>query len=306
MPGYSATPLSKKLGIKATSPGPVLFRMPIAGRGGRTFTYFKFRTMQDDGDDGWPVWWTTDGQQDGDPLGVPVVHFRHRPFGDGHGRSRVRQAIPFQAELNKYLADLSDLIDNHALPQDYVTGVAGDNVSFKRVPGNMWQATSGDAKFGRLDASPTDNLLAAIEGVLSRLARKTRTPMHLLTGGTPASGEALKTSESGLVMAAKVCQTDFGNDWEDVIRIGLRLAAVFGDGPELPDTIMVETQWANAATRSDKDELETAMLKRQLGVSDYTLLQELGYDPEVELARRATEAHSAQAAVAGLLNSGGE
>ena len=38
--------------IKLTSPGPVLFRMPIVGRGGKVFTYYKFRTMKPDQDDG--------------------------------------------------------------------------------------------------------------------------------------------------------------------------------------------------------------------------------------------------------------
>lgn len=265
----------------------------------------SWERWQDDGDPGWPVWTTMTGTRDGDPVGVPVVHFRYRPDGTGRGRSRVRQAIPFQAELNKYLADLSDLVDNHALPQDWVRGVAGDNVTFKRVPGNMWQAMSPDAEFGRLDASPADNLLSVIEGVLSRLARKTRIPMHLLTGGTTPSGEALKTSESGLVSQAKACQVDFGNDWEDMIRLGFRLANAYSDSPvELSDDVVVEAQWANPATRSDKDELETATLKKQLGVSKRTLLQELGYDPEAEEELRRAENDEAQAAVAGLLNSG--
>jgi lipopolysaccharide/colanic/teichoic acid biosynthesis glycosyltransferase len=37
--------------IRLTSPGPALFRATVVGRGGRPFTYFKFRTMVA-GDDG--------------------------------------------------------------------------------------------------------------------------------------------------------------------------------------------------------------------------------------------------------------
>jgi len=39
------------LAIKLTSPGPVLFRQPRLGHGGRVFSMLKFRTMRVDGDD---------------------------------------------------------------------------------------------------------------------------------------------------------------------------------------------------------------------------------------------------------------
>ncbi|OGO50365.1 MAG: hypothetical protein A2148_12375 [Chloroflexi bacterium RBG_16_68_14] len=39
------------LAIRLTSPGPVLHRAQVAGRNGRPFTYFKFRSMHADVDD---------------------------------------------------------------------------------------------------------------------------------------------------------------------------------------------------------------------------------------------------------------
>jgi len=247
-----------------------------------------------DDDDVWPTPWVDAA---GEPLGVNVIHFRSKALGDTYGRSRVRATIPFQEQLNKYCADLNDLVDNHALPQDVVTGVAGDS-TFKRVPGDVWQSPSTEAKFDRLEASPVSNLLEAIEGVLSRLARRSRVPMHLLTGGTPPSGEALKTSESGLVAVVKDMQIAFGNSWEDMMAVAVRLSDVFGT-TSLGD-LVISAEWANPETRSDTADLEIALKKRQLGVSDHTILNELGYDPvkEKELVVEETRAKAdAQGAV---------
>lgn len=245
----------------------------------------------------WPAPWVDSA---GNPLGVPVIQFRHRALGSGNGRSRIKPVIPFQEQLNKYVADLNDLVDNHALPQDWATGITGDT-TFKRVAGNLWQSGAAEAKFGRLDASPTSNLLEAIEGVLSRLARRNRLPMHLLTGGTPPSGESLKTAESGLVSVVESCQVEFGNTWEDALLLAFRLDSTFGSGAALADGTRLEGQWANAETRSDKADLEAAQLKKNLGVSKHTLLGELGYDPEQEAERRKGEAEEAAAAFDSML-----
>lgn len=43
--------LAVALAIRLTSPGPVFYRAEVAGRGGRPFRYFKFRSMYADADD---------------------------------------------------------------------------------------------------------------------------------------------------------------------------------------------------------------------------------------------------------------
>lgn len=252
---------------------------------------------------GWPAWWTTTGGMDGAPLGVAMIHFRHLATDAGWGRSRVRMAIPFLAELNKTVADLSDLVDNHALPQDWLAGVAGD-VSLEKFAG-VWKAPGENAKFGRLEAADTAYLLNAIEGVLSRMARRMRIPLHLLTGGTPPSGEALKTSESGLVGTANACQVDLGNAWEDAMMLGLRLHAAFGDGPEVPDDLRLFTQWESPETRSELSDLQAAEAKKRLGVSGHTLLGELGYDPDKEHERSVVEREEAAELQARVFDAGG-
>ena len=90
--------------------------------------------------------------------------------------------------------------------------------------------------------------------------------------------------------AVEAAQQDFEGAWADAIAFALRLAqdrsAIDFD---LPDDFRIEPQWANPQTRSDKEDLETALIKKQLGISDYTLQLEIGYDPEKEAERRHAE-----------------
>lgn len=269
------------------------YRLQAGGEGG-------WSTWQDDTDVAWPLDWT---DATGEPLGIPVFHLKHRSNGKPYGRSLLRSIVSFQDELNKTVIDLDELIDNHAWPLDYASGISGDIDAVDRVVGNFLKLSAPDAKMGRLEASPTSHLLEAIEGTLSRLARRSRLPMHLLTGGTPPSGESLKTAESGLVSLVEGAQLEFGVVWQQAALLALRLAAVNGAIPALPDDLTLTVQWKNPGTRSDKDDLETALLKRQLGVSKATLLAELGYDPDREAERRMSEAEEAAAALDTAMNS---
>ncbi len=240
----------------------------------------------------------------GEPLGIPVFHFRNKPLGRALGRSRVKMVMPFQDEINKQVLDLNAILDNQGWPQQWVTGVASDNVSYKRVIGDIWQATNQEAEFGQLDAADVDPVVNAIGETLSRMARKSRVPLHLLTGGDAPSGEALKSAEAGLVATAHDCQTNFGNTWEDAMHCALRLAAEFGDLEQLPADLTVKSNWRDAESRNDKEDWETAALKHELGVSKRTLLTEKGYDPDQEAERRQAEASEAQQALATAMDRG--
>lgn len=252
-----------------------------------------------EGEGGWSVWPDESGWRvpwldaSGQPLGVPVFHFRNRPLDDTYGRSRLADVLPFQDELNKAVLDLNELCDNHGLPQRWATGISG-TVTFKSSAGNVWQTGNADAKYGQFEVADTAPLLNAIEGLLSRLARKTRTPMHLLTGGTPPSGESLKTAEAGLLAVVADLHTGLGNTWEDAFSFAVRLADAHNQLPvALPDDWRCEAQWQNPETRSVQQDLAAAEAKQRLGVSKATLLRELGYEPDIEQERRRQEQEQA-------------
>lgn len=256
----------------------------------------------DEGDESWPVDWTNDKDE---PLGIPIFHLKHRAQSRTWGRSRLHNVIPFQDELNKTVVDLNELVDAYPAPQRWISGVTGD-MDIKQAPGNILKLTSAESKAGEFTPGDTTSLLNAIEGVLSRLARKTRIPMHLLTGGTNPSGEALKSAESGLVAQAEAAQVEFGNVWEGAMMMALKLAIENGaEGvPELPPDLTLDVQWDTVETRNGKEELEALLLKQTLGFSKYTLIREAGGDPEKESERRAGEQEEAAKAYSQALDAG--
>lgn len=265
-------------------------------RGGWT----RFTEPADDGDPApWPTPWTSAA---GDPLGIPVVHFRNKPLARMHGRSEIKGTLPQQDELNKQIVDLNLVADNYGEPKRWATGV--ESFDDTAAIGDWVTATGDGAKFGQFEMANMANLVALVENTLSRIARRSRTPLHLLTGGDMPSGEALKSAEAGLVAKARDRMSGLGNSWEDVVSMGVRLAVEFGDLAAPPDGLLIQTVWHDPESRNEMEHLEAAVLKQQLGVSQHTLVAELGYDPVVEAELRKGEAEEAQEALGSFLDRG--
>lgn len=258
-----------------------------------------FRLHSTDGAGGWVAWqdgggpWTVDGA----PLGVPVFHFANRALDSGYGFSELHGVVPQQDALNKLILDLNEAADYYSAPQRWATGITTDNDSLRAEAGSLWRAASKDATFGQFDPADLSGLLDAIEQQISRIARRSRSPLHLLTGGDMPSGEALRAAEAGLVAKIQDRETTWGDTWEDAFHLCLKLGAEFGDGPELPEGLALEARWRPAHSETETERLTAAMLKHDLGVSRATLLTELGYDAESEEAQRTAESEQSAAAM---------
>jgi lipopolysaccharide/colanic/teichoic acid biosynthesis glycosyltransferase len=80
--------LAIAVAIRLTSPGPALYRGPVVGLGGRTFTYYKFRSMRP-GDDSHHREWLRDFvradkpflDSEGEPVYKAVNDARITPVG---------------------------------------------------------------------------------------------------------------------------------------------------------------------------------------------------------------------------------
>ncbi len=250
----------------------------------------------------WPAPWV---DKAGQPLGIPVFQLKYKSLGRSYGRSRLKAAIPFQDELNKQVVDLNMVMDHLGWPQRYAFGVEIDQGQLDSMIGDYLTGGNGEIVAGQFDAADPKGILDSIESILSRLARRCRIPLHLITTGNVPSGESFKAANSGIDLTAQLTQTEWGSVCENAIRMLIRLGQVYGDAPAADlDTLTIRCEWEQPDYGNEKEHLDAALLKEQLGVSKDTLLTELGYDPEEERDKRASELAESQQRQAMFFNQG--
>lgn len=243
--------------------------------GGASFD--GWRRFSEDGDAVWPVPWT---MPDGEPIGVPIVHFANRRQADRHGISELRDLVPIQNAINKTLVDLLMSADTQGWPQRYTVNAKSPSGALKTYPGAIWDIKPQDdrgAQVGQFEAAALEPIAGTIQDLVGLAAGITRTPQHMFELATNyPSGEALKTAESGLVHKVIDRQVAHGNSWEDVLYLGLRIANA--NGFPVDEGATFATLWAEPHTRNEEAFMRALESKQRLGVTQEQIWREMGYD----------------------------
>ena len=228
----------------------------------------------------WPVPWV---DRSGEPIGVPLIHFRNRPMGGDFGQSEIINVIPMQDLLNKTLIDLTMILDTLAFPQRYTLNVNHGSSRLDILPGSVTEFHSeyDGGTVGQWSAATVDGPIKSIETLVQHIAGTTRTPQHLfqIMGGAP-SGEALKTAESGLVSKAKQRMVNFGNSWEDALMMAMRVQAAYGTALADVEEGAIKTTWDDPETRNEQAHMESLKAKAELGITKHQIWREMGYSQE--------------------------
>lgn len=251
---------------------------------------------EDEADKGiWPLPWK-DAQ--GKPLGIPVIHWRNPDE-----KSEIWDAIPPQDGINKTAIDILAAADAAGFPIRVAQGFSattdgkppdsdGDNY-LKLTPGCIIEIPK-DASLEMIEAADLTPLVAALDSWITKLAQITGTPANRfqITRQIAAEG-TLKQQEAVLLSKARVRQVRFGNSWEDMLYMARRLANTVGAG--LDEDALLEVEWTPAATRDEKEHIETLGMKRdKLSVPLEMLWAEAGYSQEDIDAMLATEEYQAR------------
>lgn len=206
--------------------------------------------------------WAVENRDD-HKLGVtPVARLANRQrTSERDGASEITsQVMSLTDAACRTLLGMEVAREFYAAPQRYILGASES--AFQDAEGNAksaWETylgrvlalerdENGDlptvGQFATYDPGAYGKVLAELRQELSAC---TRLPAYMLgeTTQNPASADAIRSAENGLIRKAERRQRAFSGGWEDVMRLALRIQ---NDGALPTAAQTIETLWASAAT----------------------------------------------------------
>lgn len=221
---------------------------------------------------------------------VPVIPMTNRSrIDDRLGRSEMSDTIPLADAACRNLTVLQGAQELLALPQTYVFGA--DANDFKDAAtgeiAGKWQAylarlramanEKGDVK--QVAGADLRNFTEVLNYYGRQVAALSGLPPHFLgmASENPPSADAIRSSESRLVMRVRDRNLAFSGAWEEAMR----LAFLWVDGDLPGDAERIETVWASPETPTFSAKADAVTKLVQAGIMPpEAALEELGYSQQ--------------------------
>jgi hypothetical protein len=219
------------------------------------------------------------------PGVLPLVHIQNiaQPF-DYPGLSEVEPLIPLQDELNTRLSDRAARVTFQSFKMYLAKGIDG----FDRTPvapGQVWSTDNPDASvtsFGGDAASPSED--RHIDELREALDKISGVP-PLATGvvrakiGNLSSENALRVTLLGLLSKTERKRVTYGRAIGSLARLILTALDESGLFPTDPADRNIRIDWPNPLPLDERELVQSALDKAELGVPKARLIDELGYQP---------------------------
>lgn len=213
----------------------------------------------------------------------PIVHVQNisQPF-EYAGLSEVEPLVPLQDELNTRLSDRASRVTLQSFRMYLAKGFEGaDNLPV--APGVIWTTDNTDARvepFGGDAASPSEE--SHIEEVREAMDKASGVP-PLASGvvrakiGNLTSENALRVTLMGLLSKTARKRVTYGRGIVQTSLLVLEALDRLGILKTDPRDRGLRVDWTDPLPREERDLLQAAKLKIELGVSPERVLSELGY-----------------------------
>jgi len=241
------------------------------------------------------------------PAGeVGLVELRPQPQTSRPPRSELASAVSVQDRIHTTIFNRLVATDYGAFRQIWATGIkvardvikgeGGETVRVVRPfdigSNRLLTNENPDGRFGHFPESGLKGYLDSVEQDANHLAAISQTPPHyLLATVANLSADAIKAAEAGLVSKVTRRQLFLGEDYEDAMRMALRMRG----NPAAAD-VEAEVLWRDPETRSLGQLVDSLVKMRTLGVPLEVLWERYGASPqEIERWRELAAAERAAA-----------
>ncbi len=216
----------------------------------------------------------------------PLVDCQNLPSpNEYYGISDIEpDVIDLNHSINFVLSNLARILRFHAHPKTWVKGCQASDLKVAVDETIILQAA--DAEMHNLEMmSDLSSSLAFYLRLKEAIHEVTNVP-EVATGKIDSvgalSGVALRILYQPLIDKTKSKRESYG---EMLMELNRRVLEMAGYGPDN----RTEIHWPELLPKDVMQERQAALLDQQLGVSQDTLLRQLGYDADLEREKRETE-----------------
>jgi len=218
---------------------------------------------------------------------VPVAHVQNRRQPLRYlGVSDVEGLIPLQDELNTRLSDRAHRVTMQSFQMYLAKGMEGLGADGVRVgPGQVWSTDNIEASveaFGGDARSPSEDAhVEQVRQALDKASSVTPVAAGVIREriGQLSSENALRITFTGLLARTARKQQAYGRGLQEASALVLRALALSGRLATGEDERGVRVEWPEPLPLSERERLDAAAKKAELGVSRDQVLAELGYGP---------------------------
>ncbi len=246
-----------------------------------------WRKYKENPSDPWPIPFV---DQNGNPLGIPVIEF------STPGGAIINQLFSLQDAINSNLVDTIAVDRLHGFP---IAVAAGFNLDeFILSPGRGLSMTDPAAKFWRIEGASSENLHSTGKVYVEKIARKSKIPMHIYSPTTtPPTGESLKRMESPIINKCNRIIRNYTQSWVDIADMAIKMAIAGGGETGLlldAQTGTIRPIWAKPySVTVEEMNTEAAGLKAAGFPNEYIWENVYGLSP-YEISKYQTYAEATQ------------
>lgn len=199
--------------------------------------------------------------------------------------------------INRAISNINRILRLYAHPRTWGKMI-GEALNMDANPGAVIRLEHPDAELHNLEMqSDLSSSIDLYRRMVSALHESTRIP-EVATGKLDSAGQlsslSLRILYAPLMQKVETKRRTYGHAIEEMMERALYLRGY--------DEVNVELLWPDTLPQDPEGARRAALVDQQLGVSRATILEQLGYDPEVEDANRSAEGTQAQSGFdAGLL-----